>query len=70
MSDLVKRLRGLYSVGPDGMGYPDRDFGSFTPRINKEAANRIEALENEVVRLSDIVGGQNRHIANNILEGK
>lgn len=48
MSDLVKRLRGLYSVGSEGVSYPDRDFGSFTPRINKEAAKRIEELEDKL----------------------
>lgn len=42
-NDLTKRLRGKYSVGPDGV-IEDRDFGNFTPRICIEAANHIEAL--------------------------
>ena len=46
MSDLIKRLRGKYSVGPDGV-YEDRDFGSFTPAITNEAADRIEQLKKE-----------------------
>lgn len=34
------------------------------------ALKRIEVLENEVVRLSDLVGGADRHLANRILEGE
>lgn len=44
MDDLIKRLRGKYSCGPNGI-YEDRDFGSYTPKINNEAADRIEQLE-------------------------
>lgn len=47
VSDLVKRLRGKYSVGPNGV-YEDRDFGSYTAPICKEAANRIEELEEKL----------------------
>ena len=43
MSDLLKRLRGKYSVGPQGV-YEDRDFGNFTPAICQEAADEIEQL--------------------------
>ena len=52
MSDLIKRLRGKYSVGPDGV-YEDRDFGSFTPAITNEAADRIEQLKKENEELKD-----------------
>lgn len=47
MSDLKKRLLGKYSCGPDGVR-EDRDFGSYTPAINKEAVARIEELEEMV----------------------
>lgn len=48
MSDLVERLRGTYSTGPFGK----RDFSRFTPAIQTEAADRIEALEGAFVALS------------------
>lgn len=51
MSDLTQRLRGKYSVGKDGV-YEDRDFGSFTPAICKDAAERIEQLEHELKSLN------------------
>jgi hypothetical protein len=42
---LVNRLRGKYSVGPDGE-YGERSFPEkFIPKISFEAADRIEALE-------------------------
>ncbi len=41
--DLINRLQGKYSVGPKGV-YEDRDFGSFTPAICKEAAEEITRL--------------------------
>lgn len=44
MGDLVNRLRGLYSVGPDNT-YGTRSFADFIPPIALEAANRIEELE-------------------------
>lgn len=46
MSDLVKRLRGIYSVaeGTD-LNIPDRDFSSFIPPISLEAADFIELIE-------------------------
>lgn len=48
--DLIKRLLGKYSIGPKGV-YEDRDFGSFTPTICKEAADEIARLraENETL---------------------
>lgn len=46
MSDLLKRLRGKYSCGSEGI-HEDRDFGSFTPRICSEAADKIEQLEQQ-----------------------
>jgi hypothetical protein len=49
MSDkLTNRLRGKYSVGPDGV-YGTRDFSSFIPPICLEAADRIEELENALL---------------------
>ena len=51
MTDLTKRLRGLYSLSVDGHICEDRDFGSYTPRINVEAADHIEALE-EIIKQS------------------
>jgi hypothetical protein len=46
MNDLIKRLQGKYSVGPNGV-YEDRDFGTYTPAINLEAVERIQELEEE-----------------------
>jgi len=49
MSDLTKRLRGKYSFNTDtGVVCEDRDFGDYTPKINVEAAKRIEELENHL----------------------
>ena len=49
---LINRLRGVYAIGPDVDGGPEfghRDFGStFTPRIQLEAADRIETLETQL----------------------
>jgi len=49
---LTNRLRGVYAIGPDVDGGPEfghRDFGStFTPRIQLEAADRIETLETQL----------------------
>jgi 3-phosphoglycerate kinase len=50
MSDLIKRLKGLYSCGPAGV-YEDRDFGTYTPAICIEAADEIERLTFENMRL-------------------
>lgn len=44
MSDLVNRLRGKYSVGPEGE-FGERDFSSFVPAISLEAAKEIERLQ-------------------------
>ena len=44
MTNLVSRLRGEYSVGPDNV-YGTRDFSEFIPAISLEAATRIEELE-------------------------
>ena len=44
MNDLKQRLRGNYSVGPNGV-YEDRNFGTFTPAICSEAADYIQKLE-------------------------
>jgi len=44
MSDLVNRLRGQYTVGPDNI-YGTRSFADFIPPISFEAADRIEQLE-------------------------
>ena len=52
MSDLVNRLRGQYSVGPDGV-YGTRSFADFIPPISLEAASRIEALESQLRFLVD-----------------
>ena len=52
MSDLVNRLRGQYSVGPDGV-YGTRSFADFIPPISLEAAKRIEALEAQLRFLVD-----------------
>ena len=52
MSDLIKRLKGLYSVSEkDGVICEDRDFGNFTPKINLEAVALIEAQKEEIVEL-------------------
>ena len=52
MSDLIQRLKGLYSVGEkDGVIYEDRDFGNFTPKINLEAVALIEAQKEEIAEL-------------------
>jgi FtsZ-binding cell division protein ZapB len=50
MSDLCNRLRGRYSVGPNGI-YEDRDFGSYTPAVCKEAADTIEQLQSRCEEL-------------------
>jgi hypothetical protein len=59
--ELIKRLRGKYSCGPEGIS-EDRDFGDYTPRICTEAADKIEALqsklsavEEEIERLQDLM---------------
>ena len=41
---LTDRLRGIYQIGPNGI-YGTRDFSGFLPPICKEAATRIETLE-------------------------
>jgi len=37
--------------------------------VLSEAAMRLKTFEREIVRLSDIVGGQDRYLSNKILEG-
>lgn len=52
MSDICARLRGIYSVGKNsGVIYEDRDFGNFTPQINKDAADLIEQQQEEIEAL-------------------
>lgn len=53
MNDLIKRLRGKYSVGDDGV-YEDRDFGHFTPLICEEAATKIEELQEQLNDHKDV----------------
>jgi len=50
MNEITTRLRGKYSCGPEGVR-EDRDFGDYTPAINKEAADYIEQLEKQVREL-------------------
>jgi len=50
MSDLVKRLRGQYEVGPDAE-FGERDFSDFIPPIHFEAADKIESLQAEIATL-------------------
>lgn len=52
MSDLTNRLRGQYSVGPQGE-FGTRSFSHFTPPICLEAAERIEALEKELENIAN-----------------
>ena len=44
MEERKNRLRGKYNIGPSGV-FEDRDFGTFTPAICKEAADAIDQLE-------------------------
>ena len=61
MTDLKKRLLGKYSCGPNGIR-EDRDFGDYTPGINKEAVARIEELESELTRANALTETQARII--------
>lgn len=54
MSDLLNRLRGKYSVGPQGV-YEDRDFGNFTPAICQEAADEIEQLRAQLQEANEFI---------------
>ncbi len=47
IQDLVRRLRGQYSMGPFGT----RDFSPYIPAIQEEAAEALEALQKEVEEL-------------------
>jgi len=43
---LANRLRGIYEIGHDGeFGMRDFSKSTFIPRINREAADRVEELE-------------------------
>lgn len=55
MNGLTKRLRGMYSLGKDGVIREDRDFGSYTPAICIEAANYIEQLQSRIEGLENIL---------------
>jgi len=48
--ELIKRLRGEYSMGPFGK----RSFGDFIPPIQNEAADGLEAKDAEIARLRSI----------------
>ena len=50
IGDLIKRLKGLYSVGKYGI-CEDRYFGTYTPVINKEAANLIASQQGKIAEL-------------------
>ena len=56
MDDLIKRLKGKYSCGPEGIR-EDRDFGTYTPAINLEAVKRIEELEKGLKSKNKMVAG-------------
>lgn len=51
MSDLTNRLRGQYLVGVSGE-FGTRDFSDFIPPISREAADRIDVLEEAVSQIA------------------
>ena len=57
MDDLVDRLYGRYSMGPHlPNGFPEFGIRQFeTTPINREAAEHIIELRNEIIRLKEIL---------------
>lgn len=66
--DLINRLRGKYSCGPNGV-YEDRDFGNFTPAICKEAADEITRLRAHLAKATELAGDLGEAIGIEIAEG-